>query len=166
MTTGTRRGWTTDGIEPLLEATVDVAAPVDRVWALVSDLPRLAEWSPQVVRSFARPRGPVRLGTRLLNLNRRGLLVWPTRSEVVRFEPGNHLAFRVKENGSTWSFTLEPLAGGGTRLVQRREAPYGIHTASKRLTDVLLGGEESFQRELRDGMRATLDRIRATAEAG
>ena len=160
-----RTRWTTDGIEPLLEETVEVAAPPARVWDLVSDLPRLAEWSPQVVRSVARPRGPVRLGTGLLSLNRRGLLLWPTRAEVVRFQPGTHVAFRIKENGSTWSFTLEPLADGGTRVVQRREAPDGIYTASKRLTDALLGGEESFQRELREGMRATLDRIRATAEA-
>ncbi len=53
-------------------------------------------------------RGPVRLGTRSYNLNRRGLLFWPTRSKVVRFEPHREFAFRVKDNRTIWSFTLEP----------------------------------------------------------
>ena len=146
-----------------LEASVEVAAPPAQVWALVSDLPRLAEWSPQVVRSLKRSPGPVALGTRFLNVNRRGLLVWPTRSKVVHFEPHRHLAFRVKENYTVWSFTLEP-AGAGTRVVHRREAPQGISDISHRLTDLALGGQEPFTAELREGMRTTLARIKAEVE--
>ncbi|WP_239456334.1 SRPBCC family protein [Nocardioides solisilvae] len=156
-----------DLVEPLIEETVEVAAPPERVWALVSDLPRMAEWSPQVVRTFLRGGRPVRLGTRMLNLNRRGLLVWPTQAKVVRLEPQREVAFRVKENGSTWSFALEPVDGGAaTRVVQRREAPDGISALSLRLTDRVLGGQTTFQAELRAGMRQTLDRIRAEAERG
>lgn len=164
MATGRSTRGITDGIEPLIEETVEVAAPPERVWALVSDLPRLAEWSPQVVRSFVRGPRPVRRGSRLVNLNRRGLLVWPTRSEVVRFEPTRAVAFRIPENLTTWSFVLEPTELG-TRIVHRREAPEGILPISYRLTEAFLGGEESFQAELREGMRSTLARIRATAES-
>jgi hypothetical protein len=155
----------TDGIEQLIEESVEVAAPVGRVWELVSDLPRLAEWSPQVVRSFVRGPRPIRLGTRLLNVNRRGLLVWPTRSTVVRFEPEREIAFRVEDNFTTWSFGVEPTAGG-TRIVHRREASEGVSPISVRFTGMLLGGEESFQTELRAGMRSTLARMKAAAEAG
>ena len=163
MATGRSTRGITDGIEPLIEETIEVAAPPERVWALVSDLPRLAEWSPQVVRSLVRGRRPVRRGSRLVNLNRRGLLLWPTRSEVVRFEPPRVVAFRIPENLTTWSFVLEPTERG-TRIVHRREAPEGILPISYRLTEALLGGEESFQAELREGMRSTLARIKATAE--
>ena len=157
-----------DLVEPLLEATVEVAAPPERVWALVSDLPRLAEWSPQVVRTFLRGGRPVRQGSRMVNLNRRGLLVWPTQARVVRYDAGRAVAFKVRENGTTWSFALEPvdLADGttGTRVVQRREAPDGITDLSRRLTDRFLGGQVSFQAELVQGMRQTLARIKDEAE--
>ncbi len=152
-----------DLVEPLIEQTIDVEAPVSRVWALVSDLPRLAEWSPQVVRTHLRGGRPVRLGTRMINLNRRGLLVWPTQAKVVRLEPERVVAFKIRENQSTWSFTLEPTASG-TRIVQRREAPDGISALSLRLTDRVLGGQRTFQDELREGMRQTLTRIKAEAE--
>ena len=159
-----RNGAVTQDVDPLIEESVEVAADPARVWSLVSDLPRMAEWSPQVVRSFVRTGRPIQLGTRLLNVNRRGLLVWPTQSKVVRFEPHQEIAFRVKDNFTVWSFTLEPTATG-TRVVQRRETPDGISDISLRLTKVALGGQETFTSELRDGMRQTLSRMKADAEA-
>jgi hypothetical protein len=144
-----------------LEQSIEIAATPAQVWALVTDLPRMASWSPQVVKTFV--RGPVRQGTRTLNVNRRGLLVWPTRAKVVRFEPHREFAFRVKDNFTIWSFTLEPTATG-TRVTQRRETPDGISDISVRLTRVALGGQEQFRSELLDGMRQTLERLKADAE--
>jgi uncharacterized protein YndB with AHSA1/START domain len=149
-------------VETLHDA-VDIAAPPERVWSLVTDLPRMAAWSPQVVRTFLRGT-PVQLGTRALNLNRRGPLFWPTRSKVVVFEPHREFAFRVKDNGTIWAFVLEPTADGGTRLVQERRAPDGLKPISTRLQDTVLGGVDTFTAELRDGMRQTLERIKAEAE--
>ena len=156
-----------ESIDRLLEESVEVAAPPAQVWALVSDLPRLAEWSPQVVKSFKRGSGPIQLGTRFFNINRRGLLVWPTQSKVVRFEPHHEIAFRIKDNFTIWSFTLEPIEGGdagGTRIVQRREAPDGISDISTKFTRLLMGGEQGFGAHLREGMRSTLGRIKVEAE--
>ncbi len=144
-----------------------MAAPVERVWALVSDLPRLAEWSPQVVRSIKRSSGPIQLGTALVNINRRGPLVWPTRSRVVRFEPHREIAFRITDNQMVWSFTLEPIeadGSGGTRITQRRQAPDGIGAISRRLIAIAFGGQETYGEELRQGMRATLARVKVAAE--
>ena len=154
----------TTQIEPLLEETIEVEAGPADVWALLADLRRMARWSPQVLKTFVLG-GPVRLGTRTVNVNRRGLLVWPTRAEVVRFEPHRELALRIKENFTVWSFRLEPTDAGGTRITQRREAPQGISDLSVKLTDRVLGGQQAFTAELRDGMRQTLARIKADAEA-
>ncbi|MFC7495540.1 MULTISPECIES: SRPBCC family protein [unclassified Nocardioides] len=154
---------TAERIEPLLEDTIDIAAPPDAVWALVSDVVRMSSWSPQVVRTVVRG-GPVRQGTRFLNLNRRGPLFWPTRAKVVAFEPERLFAFRIRDNWTVWSFTLEPTSDGGTRLVERREAPHGISGISQRLTRLALGGQQTFTGELRAGMRQTLQRIKADAE--
>lgn len=145
-----------------IEHSVDVEAAPEKVWELVSDLPRISEWSPQVMKTVVLG-GPLQQGSRLLNLNRRGLLVWPTRAKVVRHEPGREIAWKIKENGSTWSFTLEP-AGARTRLVQRREAPKGLSELSISLTDRFMGGQAVFQAELQAGMRQTLARVKQLAE--
>ena len=90
--------------------------------------------------------------------------MWPTRSEVVRFEPHREFAIRIKDNLTVWSFTLEPLEGGGTRIIQRRETPDGISDISRKVTERFLGGVGDFQDELRAGMRQTLARIKVEAE--
>lgn len=147
-----------------LESTIDIDAPPAQVWSLVSDVQRMAKWSPQVVRCSIKGDG-VQQGTKFTNLNRQGLLVWPTNGKVVRFEPHRDFAFRIKENRSVWSFELEPLPGGGTRITQRRELPDGISNLSLRMTKVALGGVDNFNERLRNGMRQTLERIKAEAEA-
>ncbi|WP_183097845.1 SRPBCC family protein [Nocardioides pelophilus] len=146
-----------------LEATIDMAATPEEIWPLVSDLPRMASWSPQVVRSIQRGHGG--LGATTVNINRSGWKVWPTRSKVIRFEPPRELAFRVKDNKTIWSYALEPLADGGTRVVVRREAPDGLAPISVRLQDAVLGGVEKFDAEVLAGMKQTLERLKAEVEA-
>jgi len=51
-----------------IEANIEIDAPPREVWAVVSDLKRVGEWSPQCLRM--RVFGPVRLGARAVNLNR------------------------------------------------------------------------------------------------
>ncbi len=149
-------------VEPLLEETIEVEAPPAAVWALVSDVARMSSWSPQVVKTVVRGR-PVQEGTRFFNLNRRGPLFWPTQARVVTFEPHREFAFRIKENWTVWSFSLEP-AGSGTRVTQRRLAPEGVSGVSRGLTRIALGGQQVFTDELLAGMRQTLERVKAEAE--
>ncbi|SDS88121.1 Uncharacterized conserved protein YndB, AHSA1/START domain [Nocardioides scoriae] len=146
-----------------LEATTEIAAPPAKVWALVSDLRNMPRWSPQNVKTFVRG-GEMKVGAKLVNVNRRGLLVWPTQGQVVDLTPEKRVAFRIRENWTVWSFDLEPTADGGTRVTQRREAPKGISDLSVTLTKRVLGGQESFTAELQQGMQQTLARIKADAE--
>jgi uncharacterized protein YndB with AHSA1/START domain len=148
-----------------IEASIEIAAPPAEVWKLVSDLSNMPRWSPQVFKTFVRG-GETRHGARTINLNRRGLLVWPTQAMVTSFEPEQKIAFRIRENWTIWSFTLGPTADGGTRVVQRREAPKGISDVSVRLTKAVLGGVEGFTTELVEGMNRTLARIKTEAERG
>lgn len=147
-----------------IEATIDIAAPPATVWALVSDLRNMPRWSPQTARSIPR-RGESGLGTHFLNINRKGLLVWPTRSKVVRFEEGTEIAWRVKDNYTIWSIRLEEAADGGTRVVQTREAPDGISDISVNLTKAVFGGVSKFTQTLQADMATTLTLIKAAAEA-
>lgn len=147
-----------------LEASIEIEASPAQVWALVTDVPRMATWSPQVVRSKVRG-GTVKQGARFANLNRQGLLLWPTTGKVVRFEPHRDFAFRITENRTIWSFELADNGRGGTTLTQRRELPDGVSKVSTTLTKVALGGIESFTRRLEQGMKDTLARVKTDAEA-
>lgn len=144
-----------------LEASIEIAATPQDVWAIVSDLKRMGEWSPQCRKM--RVSGEVREGTKTVNINRKGFLVWPTTSTVIRFEPNKAIAFRVNENRSIWSYTLEATETG-TRVVERREAPTGTSRVSQFLIKTVLGGADAFEADMIVGMNATLARIKNEAE--
>lgn len=153
----------TDSYEALLEESVEIAAPPATVWRLVTDLPAMSARSPQVVKTWVKG-GAIRQGATFTNLNRDRFLFWPTQGKVVDFDPETRFAFRIKENRTVWSFSLEPTASGGTRLVQRRETPQGISDVSMKLTKIAFGGQPRFTAGLRTGMRQTLEAIKAEAE--
>lgn len=149
--------------QPLpISASVDVAAPPEAVWAVVSDVTRMPEWSPELRRLFVLGRREPRVGMQLLGINRRGYAAWPTTSKVVRFEPGRAVAWKTRESGATWTYELEAV-GGGTRLTGRRDLPK--FTLGTTLMAPLIGGADGHDRELADGIRSTLERIKATIEA-
>lgn len=150
----------------LLEATTDIAATPQEVWAVITDPRALGGLSDQVLRTHVVGTAPVGLGTRTINVNRRGPLLWPTRAKVVRFEPHRDYAFRVKGNGTIWSFELAPSASGGTTVTHRREAPQGATAISRTLQDKVLGGVADFDREMEAGMAVTLERLKAVVERG
>jgi uncharacterized protein YndB with AHSA1/START domain len=147
--------------EPLLQAQIDIDAPVQKVWALISDIKRMPEWSPQC--RLMKALGPLRAGTRTINLNRRNFLYWPTTSTVTEVITEKKLAFRTNTNNTIWSYELEPTANG-TRVVESRNAENGIKPAANFTVDKLFGGVPNFERELVDGMNTSLARIKAAAE--
>jgi len=146
---------------PLLQAQIDINAPVTKVWGLISDFNRMPQWSPQC--RLMKSLGPLRQGTRTFNINRRNRLFWPTTCTVTEVIPERKLAFRVNTNNTVWSYELEPTAEG-TRVVESRHAENGVKAVSNLTVGTLLGGVENFERELVDGMNASLARIKAAAE--
>lgn len=144
-----------------LEAQVDIRATPTQVWAVVSDVSRTGEWSPECRRVLV--RGPLEVGSTFVGINQRGPVVWPTRCRVTVLEPERRLAFRVKESGATWVYELEPIPEG-TRLTERREHS-GVETRVGRFFSTrLLGGASEHADELADGMRYSLRRIKDIVE--
>jgi uncharacterized protein YndB with AHSA1/START domain len=147
---------------PILKAEIEIGAPANKVWNLVSDLSRMPQWSPQC--RIMKVLGPVQPGTRTVNLNRRGLLFWPTTSVITEVTPERKIAFKVPLNNTVWSYELEPTATG-TRLVETRFAENGTTSPVSSMTvKVALGGNDSFEKELVEGMNQSLARIKAAAE--
>lgn len=123
---------------------------------------RMPEWSPQCRRMQL--VGTLREGTLTVNMNRQGWKFWPTASKIVHFEPNQAIAFRTLTNNSTWSFEIEPTATG-SRLTERRLVPSnGTAWVSKTIVEHILGGEDTFDGEMVDGMNTTLAKIKAAVE--
>jgi uncharacterized protein YndB with AHSA1/START domain len=153
-----------DGGGPL-EAHIEIDAPPERVWSVVSDITRMGEWSPECrkVVVFGTPRR----GAHVIGINRRRWMVWPTNSRIVRYEPGRAIAWKVFESRMTWSYELELTADGGTRVIERRQAPpAGISPFAALFAKAFLGGVSSHDVELLEGMHITLDRIKSVVERG
>jgi len=104
--------------EPVV-VTREVAAPPERIWAMVSDLPRMGEWSPenQGGEWLNGATGPA-VGVRFKGRNQNGTRSWKTVVEVVEFEPGRKIAFALMVGPSRWCdwvYEIES-TGTGTRI--------------------------------------------------
>ena len=84
-------------------------------------------------------------------------------STITEVIPERKFAFRVNSNNTLWSYELEPTATG-TRVVESRHAENGVKAISTILVNAVMGGVPNFEQELVDGMKASLERIKAAAE--
>ena len=92
--------------------TARIAASPEELYALVSDIERMGEWSPENVggRWFGGATGPA-VGARFHGSNRRGWRRWSTTCTVVAAEPGRTFAFDVVFAGipiSRWTYEFRP----------------------------------------------------------
>jgi uncharacterized protein YndB with AHSA1/START domain len=146
------------------EMDIEVAAAPEVVWALVTDITRTGEWSPESTGGAWRggADGPA-VGARFVGSNRHGPMRWRTHCTVVECTEPKAFAFTVAENGMTWGWRLEPTTAG-TRLTQWRDRT-GRLTLLARIA-VASGVLGKDREELMvDGMRRSLEAIKATAEA-
>lgn len=146
-----------------LRAETVVDAPPTEVWDALTDLRRMPEWSPELVRMVPLRPGGLRLGQQYVGLNRRKAVVWPTRSVVSVLQPGRALAWDTRSSGARWVYELAP-EGSGTRVVHRRPVPGRLTLLSKAFAPLFLGGSDGHADELEQGMAQTLARLKAAVE--
>lgn len=145
-----------------VETVVD-AVP-DLVWSLLTDFSQMAQWSPELVRMVPLKPGGLRVGQAYLGINRRKVVVWPTRSVVAVLEPGRTLAWDTRSSGARWIWELSA-EGAGTRVVHRRPVPTALTVISRGFATLFLGGSEGHADELEQGMAATVARLKVSAES-
>ena len=143
-----------------IEATIRIDAPPAAVWEVISDVRRMPEFSPELRKVVVLGRGSG-TGVRFVGVNRRGVVVWPTLSTVVRWEPRQAIAWRTRESGATWLYEVEP-AGTGSRLTGRRILPR--FTRGTAMLGPVIGGAVGHDAELAEGMRTTLERMKTRIE--
>ena len=145
-----------------LRESIEIAASPAAVWAVVSDVRRMPDFSPELrkVVLLGRKTGA---GANLLGINRRGLVIWPTTSKVVRWEPERAIAWKTRESGATWLYELVSSGSrSGTTLTGSRILPR--FTMGTTLLGPVIGGAAGHDAELADGIRTTLQRIKAVLE--
>lgn len=155
--------------QPALEAEVDIAAEPDTVWAAISDVSSMKRRSPELVMmwTFGKPR----VGRRSLNINRRKGFAWPTTARITRWKPPGHdggngaFVFHIWPTNVDWSYDLEPTSTG-TRVVERRTALPDPSLSVRLTARWALGGADSHDVELLNGMYATLAALKSEVETG
>lgn len=144
--------------------TVYMAATPEQIWQLVSDVTKIGRYSPETFEAEwldgatepavgARFRGHVKR-------NGKGPTYWTT-CEVVTCEPGVEFAFAVggaDKPLNVWGYKLVP-SGDGTDVTESFRLTPNL---AMRVYWALLGWARG--KTNRNGMRATLERIKAEVE--
>jgi hypothetical protein len=140
-----------------LRAEVDIDAPPDPVWEVLTDFPSYSEWNPFIIRIEGEPRARARLTVTIRPPGRRALTFHPT---VLAGEPGRELRWL----GHLWVpgifdgehiHTIQSLDGGRSRYVQR-----------ERFRGVLVPLIGSMLEATQAGFDAMCAALKARAEAG
>lgn len=147
------------------EASVVVDAPIDAVWALVSDVTRTGEWSIECrgAEWLDGANGPV-TGARFRGRNRRNGTRWSRICEVLDVDAPQRLAWRtlptrLLPDSTRWEFELTP-AGNGTTVTERMRV-LQIPAVYDRLFAAML----PQHRDRTPDLAADLARIKAHLEA-
>lgn len=142
--------------------TIEITATPEQVYAVVSDLSRMGEFSPECrsVEWLGGATGPAP-GARFVGRNRSGLVRWSRHGRVVSAESGREFSFVTEEGGrdsTLWTFLLVP-AGAGTSVTESYEVrwiPWWMQ-----IVDVF-----TFRRQqLTRNMATTLERLKARVES-
>jgi uncharacterized protein YndB with AHSA1/START domain len=155
---------------PTVEVETLVHAPIERVWALVTDIGLPARFSSEFVGATWLDDGP-RLSARFVGRSRHEALgEWETTCTVTRYEPRRAFGWDVSdpENpSSSWWFEVEQ-EPDGVRLRQGARigpAPSGLTIAITAMPEkeerIIARRLDEFERN----MRATLEGIKHLAEA-
>ena len=157
--------------KPTVEVPIEIDAPPERVWAIVSDIAVMPGTSPelQTVEWLDGRSGPG-LGARFEGHNRHEAYgEWSTVSMIVEYDPPRVFAWAVgdpDEPSATWRFSLEPQEGGTLlrHWVQMGPGRSGLSYAIDRMPDKEQKIVFVRLRELEANMGATLAEIKRLAE--
>ena len=136
------------------QATIHINATPDVVFALVSDVTRMGEWSPETTACewVDGATGPT-IGAKFKGTNKMGFYKWSTTPVVTEHSPGTLFAFDA--GGTEWRYSFTA-SNGGTSVTES----FVITSTLSKLYSI--GPRRAM---LIRAMQQTLERIKTAAEA-
>lgn len=160
-------------VEPLVEIreSVQVNAPTERVWSLVTDVRRHPEFAgPKSITKQIEFDGPLQVGSRWVAHEKVGPRRFDAPSDVTAVEPPRQFSWvsfppakeanRGEGGRVFWSYELRP-SGAGCELVHSMRV---LPPARGALPLKIMYKVANLPKKQRDGIRQTLANIKAAAE--
>lgn len=147
------------------EAKVHIEATPETVYAMVADITRMGEWSPENLGGewLDGATGPA-TGARFKGKNKRKA-GWTTKCTITAADPGREFAFDVGKGETKWRYRFEP-SGGGTDVVESFEIVKEPGVIGRFLTKLGTGLPWSEREaDMQRGMEQTLASLKAAAES-
>ena len=149
-------------------ATTTINRPAAEVFAVVADITRMGEWSPECYRcSWAKGATGPAVGARFKARNKGGRgPSWFNTPVVTAADSGREFAFNRSGPGIgsyTWRYALEPVPTG-TKLTESFDAEKPLGKFMTWMTMKWTGSPDRDD-DLHEGMLTTISRIKAAAES-
>lgn len=149
---------------PDLEVSRSIAASPEDVFAAISDITRMGEWSPEthLAEWNEGSTGPA-VGAMFTGHNRFGEQEWTTEATIVECEPGRRFFFDCQVGDfvfAKWGYAIEPADGGSVVT----EFWQDLRPEEVKAMSLAISGVEDRTIHNRAGMEATLERLAAAVE--
>jgi hypothetical protein len=149
---------------PTYEDSITIARPPDDLYAMVSDVTRMGEWSPVCKAcwwdSDERGEGAWFSGRNVLPER-----TWETRSRVAVAEPGREFAWVVGGDRARWGYTFKPITGGTVVTESWEFLPGGQASFDERYGADAQAQVNARTEAAKTGIPATLAALKIAAES-
>lgn len=145
--------------------SVDINATPADVYELISDLPRMGEFSPENTGGRWLSGEPGTVGATFEGDNKMGERTWSTQCDVTAADPSKCFEFEVARNLGgpyiRWRFEIAPGASDGTSVLTEIWDVIKLPSTFENMPDDQI---EARKQQIIEGIGTTLARVKATAE--
>lgn len=143
--------------------SIEIAAPPEAVYALVSDMTRYGEWSTQNVGGEWLDGGTGKVGDWFEGHNKAGKMEWKAKAEITEATPGKEFGFWTmgkEAQVAHWRYSMEP-SGAGTKLSEH----YRLHNVPDQIASGGPKAVEGWCEGVKVGIATMLANLKKTAES-
>ncbi len=149
---------------PDIEVSRDIAASPDTVFAAITDITRMGEWSPECHRAEWNDGATgAAVGASFIGHNRNGEHEWSTTATITELVPGERFFFDCDVQGfvfSKWGYAIEA-TDGGCRVTEYNQ---DLRPEAALERSAQISGVSDRLTHNRAGMEHTLERLAAGVE--
>lgn len=150
---------------PDVQVARTIAAAPDVVFAAVTDITRMGEWSPETyLAEWNDDATEASVGASFTGHNRNGDKEWTTEATVVELIANERFFFDCRSHGfvfSKWGYTVEPTDDGRSVVTEYNQ---DLRPESALERSIQISGVTDRLTHNRAGMEATLARLAAAVE--